>query len=89
MLFLCYLGYSGLDYQSRFWQDASDLPGLSTKGPSTSGSRNPKGPLDDKDVVDLLDGSEALEMVEFDPSVEPLDTWQLASFPGSPLARRR
>jgi len=60
----------------------NDLPGpsgLSTERPSMSGSSNLKRSLEtqgDEDMVDLLDESEALEMIEFDPSVEPLDTWQ-------------
>ena len=29
-----------------------------------------------QDAVDLLDESEALEMVEFDPSVSPKDSWE-------------
>lgn len=28
-----------------------------------------------EDVVSLLDDAEALELVEFDPSVKPMDTW--------------
>lgn len=31
---------------------------------------------EDEDVVDLLEDSEALEFVEFDPTVEPKDTWE-------------
>ena len=30
---------------------------------------------DDEDSVQLLDDAEALELIEFDPSVEPKDTW--------------
>ena len=30
----------------------------------------------EEDVVDLLDEAEALELVEFDPSVDPKDTWK-------------
>ena len=37
-----------------------------------------KRPLEehDEDVVDLLDEAEALELVEFDPKVDPKDTWR-------------
>ena len=37
-----------------------------------------KRPLEeyDEDVVDLLDEAEALELVEFDPKVDPKDTWK-------------
>ena len=37
-----------------------------------------KRPLEeeDEDVVDLLDEAEALELVEFDPKVNPEDTWE-------------
>ena len=31
---------------------------------------------DEEDVIQLLDDKEALELVEFDPIVEPLDTWE-------------
>ena len=31
---------------------------------------------DDEDAIELLDEAEALELVEFDPSVEPKDSWQ-------------
>ena len=36
-----------------------------------------KRPLEeyDEDVVDLLDEAEALELIEFDPKVDPKDTW--------------
>ena len=30
----------------------------------------------DEDVVNLLDESEALELVEFDPSLSPKDSWE-------------
>ena len=30
----------------------------------------------EEDAIDLLDESEALELVEFDPSVEPKDSWE-------------
>ena len=30
----------------------------------------------DKDAIDLLDEAEALELIEFDPSVEPKDLWE-------------
>ena len=29
----------------------------------------------EEDAIDLLDEAEALELVEFDPSVEPKDSW--------------
>ena len=37
-----------------------------------------KRPLEehDEDVVDLLDEAEALKLVEFDPKVDPKDTWK-------------
>lgn len=31
---------------------------------------------EEEDVVSLLDESEALELIEFDPSVKPADTWE-------------
>ena len=31
---------------------------------------------EEEDVIKLLDEKEALKLVEFDPKVEPLDTWQ-------------
>ena len=31
---------------------------------------------DVEDTINLLDESEALEMVEFDPSVSPKDSWE-------------
>ena len=49
-----------------------DSPGCS--GVTEMGKRPREEP--DEDVVDLLDESEALELIEFDPSVDPKDTWQ-------------
>jgi len=41
----------------------------------TEGGKRPREEPDE-DVVDLLDESEALELIEFDPSVDPKDTWK-------------
>ena len=46
-------------------------------GPSDSGARSAEKSHDVEDAIDLLDESEALEMVEFDPSVSPKDSWEL------------
>ena len=44
------------------------------------GGSNGQGPSskagEDEDIIDLLEESEALEMVEFDPSVSPKDSWE-------------
>ena len=47
-----------------------------TPGTSSSLHRNrSQDAQDDEDSIHLLDEAEALELVEFDPSVEPKDTW--------------
>ena len=57
-----------------------DLPGPS--GQSTrreaTGTSGRKRPADDgdEDAINLLDEAEALELIEFDPSVEPKDSWE-------------
>ena len=46
--------------------------------PGTSSSLNykiPQDAQDDEDSIHLLDEAEALELVEFDPSIQPYDTW--------------
>ncbi len=43
-----------------------------TAGPS---AKRPRIQDEEEDMIDLLDDSEALEMVEFDPKVKPADTW--------------
>ena len=45
-------------------------------GPSISGARSTEKSHDVEDAIYLLDESEALEMVEFDPSVSPKDSWE-------------
>ncbi len=40
-------------------------------GPSTKRAKQ----QDSEDIIDLLDESEVLELVEFDPKVRPTDTW--------------
>ena len=42
-------------------------------GPNT---KRPRLEKQEEDVVDLLDEAEALELVEFDPKVKPLGTWE-------------
>lgn len=55
-------------------QTASDDPGPSGSKPTSEAD----GHTDDdpEDVVEMLDPSEALELVEFDPSVDPKDAWK-------------
>ena len=53
-------------------------PRESDESPGTSSSlcrKRPQDAQDDEDSIHLLDEAEALELVEFDPSVEPKDTW--------------
>ena len=45
----------------------------SDAGPS---AKRPRIQEEEEDMIDLLDESEALEMVEFDPKVKPADTWE-------------
>ena len=45
----------------------------SDAGPS---AKRPRIQEEEEDVIDLLDESEALEMVEFDRKVKPADTWE-------------
>ena len=45
-------------------------------GPSGLVSKPDKHSETDEDVIKLLDESEALELVEFDPSVSPKDSWE-------------
>jgi hypothetical protein len=46
------------------------------------GSRKRRRHESEEDCVELLDDAEALEFVEFDPSMDPKDSWQ----PPQPLA---
>ena len=52
-------------------EDDGDVPGTSGLASTPGGSGK-----DDEDVINLLDESEALELVEFDPSVNPKDSWE-------------
>ena len=47
--------------------------GLAASGETTGGRRMTD---EDEDAIELLDEAEALELVEFDPSVEPKESWQ-------------
>ena len=51
-------------------------PNLEEPGPSGSGGGSGEKSYDVEDAIDLLDESEALEMVEFDPSISPKDSWE-------------
>ena len=55
-------GYAGLE---------SEEP-----GPSGLGAGSTEKPQDVEDTIDLLDELEALEMVNFDPSVSLKDSWE-------------
>ena len=54
---------------SRPLRDEPGPSGLATSGGMTVTD-------DDEDAIELLDEAEALELVEFDPCVEPKDSWQ-------------
>ena len=59
-------------------RDSTPPPPESNAIPGTSSSLQRKRPQeveDDEDSIQLLDDAEALELVEFDPRVEPKDTW--------------
>ena len=54
--------------------DDAGRPGPSAGVPGPS-SKRPRVDEEDEDAVDLLDETEALELVEFDPKVKPTGTW--------------
>ena len=51
-----------------------DKPGPS--GVNTRSTADSDEETEDGDVVQLLDQAEALELIEFDPTVDPKDTWK-------------
>ena len=58
-------------------RETSASSSTSTSVPGGSDGQGPSSKAgEDEDVIDLLEESEALEMVEFDPSVSPKDSWE-------------
>ena len=51
-------------------------PDSEEPGPSGSGGGSGEKSHHVEDAIDLLDESKAFEMVEFDPSVSPKDSWE-------------
>ena len=50
--------------------------GQAESAPGTSYKRLREEVEDEEDIVDLLEESEALELVKFDPEVKPSDSWE-------------
>lgn len=56
------------------WEDGPG-PSSSASESGSSAKRSREEEMEE-DVIDLLEDSEALELVEFDPRVKPTDTWE-------------
>ena len=62
-----------------FWRGEASSSASSSRDLDISECRSKRARLmheDEEDVIQLLDEIETLELVEFDPKVEPLDTWE-------------
>lgn len=78
-LFLQWLR-AGNNHKGNHEDTHRDAPGPS--GLVAKNTQPDKTQLGEDDVINLLDESEALELVEFDPSVNPKDSWE----PPKPIA---